>query len=88
MNVPAAAAPDPVAAAAGPVLRSLLPIYADAMQIRHYAARTIETQQRLSRWFIDWCEERELTVLFAVDVSASGLFGSQRRSKLQRRCWF
>ncbi|GMV79618.1 MAG: hypothetical protein AMXMBFR7_08020 [Planctomycetota bacterium] len=30
-----------------------------------------------------FCEERELTVLFAVDVSASGLFGSQRRSKLQ-----
>ncbi|MCZ7647723.1 MAG: DUF58 domain-containing protein [Planctomycetota bacterium] len=30
-----------------------------------------------------FCEERELTVLFAVDVSASGMFGSQRRSKLQ-----
>lgn len=30
-----------------------------------------------------YCEERELTVLLAVDVSASGMFGSVRRSKLQ-----
>ena len=29
-----------------------------------------------------YCEERELTVLFMVDVSASGLFGSGRQSKL------
>ena len=29
-----------------------------------------------------YCEERELTVLFLVDVSASGLFGSTRQSKL------
>jgi len=29
-----------------------------------------------------FCEERELTVLFLVDVSASGAFGSGRRSKL------
>lgn len=30
-----------------------------------------------------FCEERELTVLIAVDVSASGAFGSQRQSKLE-----
>jgi uncharacterized protein (DUF58 family) len=30
-----------------------------------------------------FCEERELTVLLAVDVSASGAFGSQRRSKME-----
>jgi len=29
-----------------------------------------------------FCEERELTVLFLVDVSASGVFGSAQRSKL------
>jgi uncharacterized protein (DUF58 family) len=29
-----------------------------------------------------FCEERELTVLFLVDVSASGVFGSTQRSKL------
>ncbi len=29
-----------------------------------------------------FCEERELTVLFVVDVSASGIFGSTRQSKL------
>jgi len=29
-----------------------------------------------------YCEERELTVLFLVDISASGLFGSGGRSKL------
>ena len=29
-----------------------------------------------------FCEERELTVLFLVDISASGLFGSQQQSKL------
>ena len=31
-----------------------------------------------------YCEERELTVLFVVDVSASGLFGSVQQSKLER----
>src|SRR3990172_7361371 len=30
-----------------------------------------------------FCEERELTVLLAVDVSASGMFGSGRWSKLE-----
>jgi uncharacterized protein (DUF58 family) len=30
-----------------------------------------------------FCEERELTVLFLVDVSASGAFGSRDRSKLE-----
>ncbi|MBI3829602.1 MAG: DUF58 domain-containing protein [Planctomycetes bacterium] len=30
-----------------------------------------------------YCEERELTVLMAVDVSASGMFGSQRLSKIE-----
>ena len=30
-----------------------------------------------------FCEERELTVLFLVDVSASGAFGSTQRSKLE-----
>jgi uncharacterized protein (DUF58 family) len=29
-----------------------------------------------------FCEERELTVLFLIDVSASGVFGSTQRSKL------
>ena len=29
-----------------------------------------------------FCEERELTILFAVDASASGAFGSGKRSKL------
>src|SRR6478609_6306900 len=29
-----------------------------------------------------FCEERELTVLLVVDVSASGAFGSQRLSKM------
>lgn len=29
-----------------------------------------------------FCEERELTILFAVDISASGVFGSGDRSKL------
>src|SRR5437773_1938177 len=29
-----------------------------------------------------YCEERELTVLLVVDVSASGAFGSQRLSKM------
>src|SRR3990172_6066894 len=30
-----------------------------------------------------FCEERELTVLFLVDVSASGAFGSTQQSKLE-----
>jgi len=30
-----------------------------------------------------YCEERELTVMLAVDISASGMFGSQLRSKLE-----
>jgi uncharacterized protein (DUF58 family) len=30
-----------------------------------------------------FCEERELTVLLLVDVSASGLFGSRRQSKME-----
>lgn len=30
-----------------------------------------------------FCEERELTVLLAVDVSASGIFGSQRLTKME-----
>ena len=30
-----------------------------------------------------FCEERELTILFAVDVSASGAFGSQKISKIE-----
>ncbi len=30
-----------------------------------------------------FCEERELTVLIAVDISASGAFGSQRLSKME-----
>ena len=30
-----------------------------------------------------FCEERELTVMFVVDTSASGLFGSAQRSKLE-----
>jgi uncharacterized protein (DUF58 family) len=30
-----------------------------------------------------FCEERELTVLFVVDVSASGMFGTSRQSKLE-----
>lgn len=30
-----------------------------------------------------YCEERELTVMFLVDVSASGVFGSTARSKLE-----
>ena len=30
-----------------------------------------------------FCEERELTVLLAVDISASGAFGSQRLSKME-----
>jgi uncharacterized protein (DUF58 family) len=30
-----------------------------------------------------FCEERELTILLAVDVSASGAFGSQRLSKME-----
>jgi uncharacterized protein (DUF58 family) len=30
-----------------------------------------------------YCEERELTVLIAVDISASGAFGSQRLSKME-----
>ena len=30
-----------------------------------------------------FCEERELTILFAVDASASGAFGSGQRSKLE-----
>jgi uncharacterized protein (DUF58 family) len=30
-----------------------------------------------------FCEERELTVLLAVDISASGAFGSQRLTKLE-----
>lgn len=30
-----------------------------------------------------FCEERELTVLLAVDISASGAFGSQQRSKME-----
>jgi uncharacterized protein (DUF58 family) len=30
-----------------------------------------------------YCEERELTVLFLVDISASGVFGSARQSKLE-----
>ena len=29
-----------------------------------------------------FCEERELTVLFLVDISASGVFGSTHQSKL------
>ena len=37
---------------------------------------------RTGRPFIKrFCEERELTILFAVDVSASGAFGSQQGSK-------
>ena len=30
-----------------------------------------------------FCEERELTILLAVDISASGAFGSQKISKLE-----
>jgi uncharacterized protein (DUF58 family) len=30
-----------------------------------------------------FCEERELTVLLAVDISASGMFGSGRKSKME-----
>jgi uncharacterized protein (DUF58 family) len=30
-----------------------------------------------------FCEERELTILLAVDISASGVFGSQRLSKME-----
>ena len=30
-----------------------------------------------------FCEERELTILLAVDISASGAFGSQRISKME-----
>lgn len=30
-----------------------------------------------------YCEERELTVLMAVDISASGMFGSRRLSKIE-----
>jgi integrase/recombinase XerD len=65
MNPEASAPAAPAAAGepAGPALRALLPLYIEAMRVRNYAERTIETQQRLSRWFIEFCEERAVTLL-------------------------
>jgi uncharacterized protein (DUF58 family) len=58
-------------------------------EVRHYQPgddiRTIDwnVTARTGDCFIKrFCEERELTVLFVVDVSASGVFGSTRQSKL------
>jgi uncharacterized protein (DUF58 family) len=60
-------------------------------EVREYQAgddiRTIDwnVTARTGDCFIKrFCEERELTVLFVVDVSASGLFGSASQSKLER----
>ncbi|HJN11909.1 MAG: DUF58 domain-containing protein [Pirellulaceae bacterium] len=58
-------------------------------EVRHYQPgddiRSIDwnVTARTGDCFIKrFCEERELTVLFVVDVSASGVFGSTHRSKL------
>lgn len=58
-------------------------------EVRHYQPgddiRSIDwnVTARTGDCFIKrFCEERELTVLFVVDVSASGVFGSTRQSKL------
>jgi len=57
-------------------------------EVREYAPgddiRTIDwnVTARTGRPYVKrYCEERELTILFAVDVSGSGTFGSQRGSK-------
>lgn len=58
-------------------------------EVRHYQPgddiRSIDwnVTARTGDCFIKrFCEERELTVLFVVDISASGIFGSTRQSKL------
>jgi len=58
-------------------------------EVREYQpgddVRTIDwnvTARTGSPFIKRFCEERELTVLFLVDVSASGAFGSRTRSKL------
>ncbi len=58
-------------------------------EVRHYQPgddiRSIDwnVTARTGDCFIKrFCEERELTVLFVVDASASGVFGSTRQSKL------
>jgi uncharacterized protein (DUF58 family) len=58
-------------------------------EVREYQpgddVRTIDwnVTARTGECFIKrYCEERELTVLFAIDVSASGAFGTTQRSKL------
>lgn len=54
------------AEAVAQTLRGLLPIYAEAMRVRNYAPSTIETQVMLSRWFVEYCETREVSTLGAV----------------------
>ena len=54
------------APAAGLSLREVLPIYTEAMRVRNYAPSTIETQVMLSRWFVEYCETREVHMLGAV----------------------
>ncbi|MGA0869651.1 MAG: DUF58 domain-containing protein, partial [Planctomycetota bacterium] len=60
-------------------------------EVREYApgddVRTIDwnvTARAGHAYVKRFAEERELTVLFAVDVSRSGIFGSQDGSKLDR----
>lgn len=50
----------------GPTLRAMLPVYAEAMQMRNYAGPTIETQRMLMRWFTVYAEERAVVHLRAV----------------------
>ena len=47
-------------------LAEMLPIYTEAMEIRHYSPHTIETQRMLMRWFVAFCAEREIHELHAV----------------------
>ena len=51
---------------AGRTLVEMMPIYTEAMQIRHYSPHTITTQVMLLRWFVQFCAEREVHALHAV----------------------
>ena len=55
-----------MSAAAGRTLVEMVPIYTEAMEIRHYSPHTIETQRMLLRWFVQFCAEREIHHLHAV----------------------
>lgn len=58
MSAEASAAGTGSVSAGALTLRALLPVYADAMRVRQFAAATIETQGMLMRWFVEYAEAR------------------------------